>query len=65
MNHDTLIQESSRPALQTAIVIPVFNHGSTLEEVVSKAKDVHETVIVVDDGSTDLGTNILMVWERK
>ncbi len=59
MNHDTLIQESSRPALQTAIVIPVFNHGSTLEEVVSKAKDVHETVIVVDDGSTDLGTNIL------
>lgn len=59
MDHHTLIQKSSRPAHRTAIVIPVFNHGSTLAEVVSKAKDVHKTVIIVDDGSTDLGTNML------
>lgn len=59
IDQDTLTQGSWRPELRTAIVIPVFNHGSTLAEVVSKAGNVHETVIVVDDGSTDLGTNML------
>ena len=50
---------SSPAAIRTAIVIPVFNHGSTLSEVAVKAKKIHETVIVVDDGSTDLSSNML------
>jgi glycosyltransferase involved in cell wall biosynthesis len=38
-------------------VIPVFNHASTLYEVVGRALDVHDEVIVVDDGSTDQGVD--------
>jgi glycosyltransferase involved in cell wall biosynthesis len=36
-------------------VIPVFNHAGTLREVVGRALDVHDEVVVVDDGSTDRG----------
>jgi len=36
------------------IVIPVFNHGKTLETVVSDCFTLHEDILVVDDGSTDL-----------
>jgi glycosyltransferase involved in cell wall biosynthesis len=35
------------------IVIPVYNHGATLRSVVKGALDVHDAVMVVDDGSTD------------
>jgi len=41
--------------VRVAIVIPVFNHASTLREVVGQALDVHDEVIVVDDGSNDQG----------
>lgn len=35
------------------IVIPVFNHGSTLREVTQKAIETGLSVLVVDDGSED------------
>ncbi len=37
------------------LLIPVFNHGTTLLAVVKRAFDVHPHVLVVDDGSTDGG----------
>jgi glycosyltransferase involved in cell wall biosynthesis len=47
--HDPL-QESAGPF---AVVIPVYNHGATVAEVIRKAQHHHLPVIVVDDGSTD------------
>jgi len=41
------------------IVVPVYNHGSTLGEVVRKVLAVHPDVLVVDDGSTDQGLNMI------
>ena len=41
------------------IVIPVYNHAKSLREVVLKALKVHDTVMVVDDGSTDGGLDTL------
>ncbi len=41
------------------VVIPVYNHAATLREVVEGALDAHERVLVVDDGSTDLGGGVL------
>ncbi|MBW1803636.1 MAG: DUF2062 domain-containing protein [Deltaproteobacteria bacterium] len=35
------------------IVIPVYNHSITLRDVVTKALEVHDAVMVVDDGSAD------------
>jgi glycosyltransferase involved in cell wall biosynthesis len=45
--------------IRIAIVIPVFNHAGTLREVVRRALDVHDEVIVVDDGSTDQGVDAI------
>lgn len=42
-----------------AVVIPVYNHGATLREVVTRTLAVHNTVIVVDDGSQDTGPDTL------
>ena len=42
------------------IVIPVYNHGLTLREVVVRSLAVHPTVIVVDDGSRDQGVKTLI-----
>ena len=42
-----------------AVVIPLYNHGSTIVSVVEKALELHLPVIVVDDGSTDGGVNRL------
>lgn len=42
-----------------AIVIPVYNHGTTLRSVVKRALIQHSLVIVVDDGSTDGGPDSL------
>lgn len=36
------------------IVIPVFNHGQTIQKVVDACRAIHDHVLVVDDGSTDL-----------
>jgi len=38
-----------------AVVIPVYNHGRTVHEVVQRALALNMPVIVVDDGSTDQG----------
>ena len=42
-------------SLRTLLVIPVYNHGSTLRSVVEKALCTGLPVLIVDDGSTDRG----------
>ncbi len=42
-----------------ATVIPVYNNPETLLDVVKRTLDVHDTVIIVDDGSTIPAGNIL------
>lgn len=42
-----------------AVVIPVYNHGQSLRQVVERSLKVHPLVIVVDDGSTDGGAATL------
>ena len=39
--------------MKIGIVIPVYNHSKTLRDVVIRALEVHDAVMVVDDGSTD------------
>ncbi|MBW1890137.1 MAG: glycosyltransferase family 2 protein [Deltaproteobacteria bacterium] len=46
-----------------AFIIPVYNHGSTVASVVEKALNLNLPVIVVDDGSTDAGTDCLHEWD--
>jgi uncharacterized protein (DUF2062 family) len=41
------------------IVIPVYNHAATLREVVERTLRIHDRVLVVDDGSTDGGADVL------
>ncbi|WP_462323821.1 DUF2062 domain-containing protein [Desulfoplanes sp.] len=41
------------------VVIPVYNHAGTLQEVVTRTRAVHDHVLVVDDGSTDLSQDRL------
>lgn len=41
------------------IAIPVYNHGKTLRDVVERSLAVHDSVMVVDDGSTDRGIDTL------
>ena len=41
------------------IVIPVYNHAATLRDVVKWTLEVHDRVLVVDDGSTDGGADVL------
>ena len=36
------------------IVIPLYNHGKTVREVIERCLKIHEDVLVIDDGSTDL-----------
>lgn len=36
-----------------AIVIPVYNHGTSIETVISRAKGLGADIIVINDGSTD------------
>lgn len=45
--------------INVIIVIPVYNHARTLRDVVVRASAVHHAVMVVDDGSTDRGTDTL------
>ena len=49
----------SQQELKVIIVIPVYNHSATLLGVVNGALAVHDAVMVVDDGSTDKGTDAL------
>jgi uncharacterized protein (DUF2062 family) len=46
-------------SIKIIIVIPVYNHGSTLRGVVTRALKVNDQVMVVDDGSTDGGMDTL------
>ncbi|MFA6811146.1 MAG: DUF2062 domain-containing protein [Desulfoplanes sp.] len=41
------------------VVVPVYNHAATLRNVVAGILAVHEHVLVVDDGSTDLSPDEL------
>ncbi len=41
------------------IVIPVYNHSTSLPGIVNGALAVHEDVMVVDDGSTDKSADTL------
>jgi len=45
--------------VEILIVIPVYNHAPTLREVVEGALKAHGRVLVVDDGSTDGGADVL------
>jgi len=48
---------SEEPKVQ--VVIPVYNHADSLREVVCGVLAVHLEVLVVDDGSTDGGADVL------
>ena len=41
------------------LVIPLYNHATTVREVAQRALAVHPQVLVVDDGSTDGGAGTL------
>lgn len=41
------------------VVVPVYNHGGTLRQVVEQTLTIHPHVLVVDDGSTDGGADTL------
>ncbi len=41
------------------IVIPLYNHGDTVRNVVMRALEIHHPVMVIDDGSTDHGSENL------
>ena len=43
----------------SAVVIPLYNHASSVRAVAERALRVHPLVIVVDDGSTDHGAERL------
>ncbi len=47
-----------------AVIIPVYNHGSTVVSVVEKALELHLPVIVIDDGSTDGGVDRIHCFEN-
>ncbi len=49
----------SDKAVKTLLVIPVYNHGATLNQVVERALETGFPVLVVDDGSTDRGPETL------
>lgn len=45
--------------MRGAVIIPVYNHGGQIGEVVRQALQLDLPVIVVDDGSTDASAGIL------
>ena len=36
------------------IIIPLYNHGKTVLDVIERCKKIHKDILVIDDGSTDL-----------
>jgi glycosyltransferase involved in cell wall biosynthesis len=51
--------EKNLEKIKIGIVIPVYNHSKTLRDVVVRALEVNDSVMVVDDGSTDGGIDTL------
>lgn len=51
--------------MKTAIVIPVYNEENTVKEIVEQARKYCDTVIVVDDGSTDRTPRIIQSLDIK
>ena len=47
-------------SIKIIVVIPVYNHGSTLRRVVTRALKINDQVMIVDDGSTDSGIDTLV-----
>lgn len=45
--------------MNTAIIIPVYNHGQRIEDVIRQALKLGLPLIVVDDGSTDSTPDII------
>jgi cellulose synthase/poly-beta-1,6-N-acetylglucosamine synthase-like glycosyltransferase len=45
--------------LKIMIVIPVYNHPNTVRNVVTRALEIHDRVMVVDDGSADTAADLL------
>jgi glycosyltransferase involved in cell wall biosynthesis len=45
--------------IKVILVIPVFNHGKTLKDVVQRAVKTGAEILVIDDGSTDGGLETL------
>lgn len=41
------------------IVIPVYNHGKTVFEVIDRCRKVNDQILVIDDGSTDLDKTVI------
>jgi len=55
---DPGFQANTHP-IKIIILIPVYNHFSTLRGVVAQALHVHDEIMVLDDGSTDNVLNTL------
>ena len=53
---ETSMSLPEKEEIRPLIVIPVYNHGGTLRDVVERALRVCTDVLVVDDGSTDVNT---------
>ena len=45
-------------------IIPVYNNGKTLQDVVLGCKKQIENIVVVDDGSTDIDVGLVFADER-
>jgi len=45
--------------LKIMIVIPVYNHPDTVREVVARTLEMHDNVMVVDDGSREIVADLL------
>ena len=41
------------------VVIPLYNHAGTVRDVVERVLQMHDQVLVVDDGSSDAGETVL------
>jgi len=53
-------QSAIRNGIRVIVLIPVYNHGQTLKRVVEKVCRLHDSVMVVDDGSTDGGLETIV-----
>jgi uncharacterized protein (DUF2062 family) len=45
--------------LKIMIVIPVYNHPNAVRKVVTRALEIHDSVMVVDDGSAETAADLL------